>query len=746
MAQRDLNPSLNPTQDPDYLKQSKVSAAPDVTKPTGQANNTILPEGAKLQGNTYESKEGEYKGRAEGMAWQNAGQELAGLASLGDFAAKSADVVVKKDIDETTYTAVDRERQAYTAALEQTAGVKNHGLTGLSEGSPDQTVPSNVKSVGPVTQQLASARSDGKISNTYYYQRLNTIAKDMRSQYPGYRGYIDQEIAKVSGVHPANAYMAALTRDINSAQSAKAEKQSAVEKALIHQSSTGDLGALPLLADIQSGKRSEMDGYKYIAVENSTKYNIQKQQMVREDAIARKNYDRDLAKDEIIQTVTDTAYNVIKKADILNNVDSFEGLQKSFQDMMINPMKYKPEEIAVASSTVQALVQKIRTDTMASLNPKSVAAMGGPVEVKKHLDAAVAPYEELVTMVNNQQWGPAGAVKLATQSIKERATYGLLKDETIGPIVANINAMNGLAPDYAQKFFSTVITSTSNAQIATYMNKRVPQILTGTSNPALTGHNNPVSVGDGLREVESSTGVPGNDKKAITKSLVELPTKISDSKEPDQVKINLIQSTFSPSTYGIVQKFVKDGIDPVTNRKIPGGATVFKSWTSPAVTAEVDRLDKANPTLGLKEKYVDWAERVFSSEIFKNDVIDLNDVQLKPDMKIGWDNENDKFIVKVGKDINIIQTPTSNPNPMPRTLPTPLDRNDIARTKSSLDRINTGLEGIREIAKLQGKDVTTYLFENMVRMGYDPTKSTQNVPSKILEALIASKKKPAAQE
>jgi hypothetical protein len=74
----------------------------------------------------------------------------------------------------------------------------------LQGGDAPENVKSSVNANRTLVNNLQTAANQGQISQAYYQMRLDTIARDLRSRYPGYREHIDNVIADLTGGTPAN--------------------------------------------------------------------------------------------------------------------------------------------------------------------------------------------------------------------------------------------------------------------------------------------------------------------------------------------------------------------------------------------------------------------------------------------------------------------------------------------------------------------------------------------------------------
>src|SRR5258707_2375647 len=100
---------------------------------------------------------------------------------------------------------------------------------------------------------------------------LNSLAKQLRAQYPGYKDYIDEQIKAVSGVDPANAVMRNLLEDINrNATNAKSEHDKTT--AMLRDAVTSGIPNSPVMMALWNANKLTPDQanayiYKYSAAD-----------------------------------------------------------------------------------------------------------------------------------------------------------------------------------------------------------------------------------------------------------------------------------------------------------------------------------------------------------------------------------------------------------------------------------------------------------------------------------------------
>jgi hypothetical protein len=173
-----INPAIAEGQPKEYLGYSKEVEAPAAIREQGVANRTILPEGQKIA-----DESGKY-------AYEAAGAAVAGVANLAETIGKAGDFYVKQDIDNKVWSQIDATRQGYITDVGAVADAQlvAQGKQPLNIlYGQDNAPPPSVANVGPAVSTLESARANGKITETYYYQRLAEIAKSLRAEHPGYQ-------------------------------------------------------------------------------------------------------------------------------------------------------------------------------------------------------------------------------------------------------------------------------------------------------------------------------------------------------------------------------------------------------------------------------------------------------------------------------------------------------------------------------------------------------------------------------
>ena len=146
------------------------------------------------------------------IALKGAGQAIKGGTELGIAGEENS---IRNDI----YQKTDQLNDQYIQRLSQADSLigGDNKIDQPPKTGPMQRLPGSLET-------LTAARDNGKMSETYYYQQIYNMAKQMRSQNPMFRDYIDNQFSRITKEQPANDLIKSLTGDIN-AYAANAREQ-----------------------------------------------------------------------------------------------------------------------------------------------------------------------------------------------------------------------------------------------------------------------------------------------------------------------------------------------------------------------------------------------------------------------------------------------------------------------------------------------------------------------------------------
>jgi hypothetical protein len=224
-----FNPTIEIANPKDYRESEALKPGRPIAV-EGQATNQLTPTGVR---NVDQS---------QALAYSGAAQLIGSAGNLAGLVATESDTIAKNYIEGQVYNTIDKEKDAYTRALQATnkAG-KGGNVGGLVSDNGVGEVPADVSALEGKLEGLSGAKAGGKISQTEYYGRLASIAKDFRNNYSGWRDFIDAKVSHEVGGDPANMYIRSMVADINRANAAAGAAQKKDESFAQHNVQVGNI-------------------------------------------------------------------------------------------------------------------------------------------------------------------------------------------------------------------------------------------------------------------------------------------------------------------------------------------------------------------------------------------------------------------------------------------------------------------------------------------------------------------------
>jgi hypothetical protein len=723
-----LNPSVQPTNDPNYRGYSQAINVPDTIKPQGVGQNTILPRGQEIGDRSaeFEGKAQAYKMAGDATQMEAYGDLFKNITEMGAFMGKAGVAVVKKDIEDKVYEVADRERQSYTEALEQikAAGQTNNIMTGAAAAGGD--LPQEVQDLGDHLATLRSAKDGGKISSTYYESRLLSEAKKLRAQYPGFRNEIDQEFARVTGSNPANAYVRALTMDINKAATGAAAQMKAAQSFVLQRNEYP--GAQEMLAKIQTGQAGLQEATMWAAPYDQEMYGLKRQSQVlqlgkqtREEQKVNVGALVDKAAGIAVGRVADDM--AIKMG--LNTAEDVTRLDQAIKGGLV-----PTNQVVAWGNELKQKETLLRVKMNADALKSGATAILGQEEVNKRIDQAVQPLKDLQDSIYGKD---VGTFYTSQQYIKARnddTQRAILEDPKLGPDVAVMNALkNQVGEQNLQKLSMDIIKGDYPQNHKAFMQK-------WTNNFAVQ-HNMktagvPVTFNDAIDKIQKTEGL---NNKRMNAALMDEVKKIQDKSLDDQTRMNYALAAFSPQNRGMIAKLNPDGVDSKGNN-ISGQAAVFQKFTSPEMT-------KAMWELGQKDRqawknYTDWAAETIQNDLMTRDVGQLSVIR-NPAIKVGWDSDNKRLEVKADV-AGAMRYKTGGGSVL-----NPEQDPEYMTVQRTVGRMNGYLGNYKNIAEAAGIPVDAFLIKAIANSqggnGREALQNTQGIPFQLLRDLGLSQMK-----
>lgn len=734
-----FNPDVQEPNPQDYLRASHGISVPENIKPRGQEPNTILPHGQTV---------GDLSGA---IGKKGLGELIGDSTKLAAEAAGYGDKIVRNVIDEKVHE-VEAIRDRFTKQLEDMGGNVVGGLGGTDiGGSYDDTLtgayaqatpdeyPNEVKNVGRTAETLQTAFDQNKLSQTQYYGALNSKLKSLRAQFPGYRDYIDREVSRVVGTNPANAYIRSQIMDLNRAMAGKGDEVKATMtevRSLIKDGwhGPGGLLASDMLKMLRNNPTPETLDWvqKQINIHNARKYDLTVSAQERSEREGQERDEKSEASVDGQKMVFGVIDETVEKAKLKYGVQlpgNFAKVSQAALEGKIPPELVRSFAADLAQErgiVFNAAIARL-ANTVDPITKKTyIDKLGGMDAAKKFVNDNLFNYDFMLKLATDGDFGLIPKIANANKDAIEVTTSGMLNDPRTRNVTRNLAAARTVFPNITVDMMQKLLPSAQWQSLETYFLGQTAAMVT---QPQLRpgGSGRPDTVMDTIEDMKrKGIATPQNNNE-----LISFAEKIGDKSIDDGWKKNMIKGTFSNLTYGLIDEFQKEGVDPATGKPTRFGQySIFRRLTSDDITSEVKRLDAQEP--GLWQKYSDWVKYSFGVSMYSNEIKDLN--QPMPEgISIQWNKEQHKWGMTVGKDTDALYKSSFTPQPGMRNY----DPARVEFIKRSLRNLNSALQGVSKVAETEGSDVNSYLINLMQTFG--ARISDEGVPAAMQQAIKKSR-------
>lgn len=577
--------------------------------------------------------------QSTGIALKTAAQGLEGAVSI-------ADNYVKKGIEDEVHQKVDQERNSFTSALEtihgntQQPSTTNNPMDAM-DLMPDQQAkaPITVDNQLSRVQNLHSAYTGNKISETSYYQNLNSILKDVRAQNPGYRDYVDSEVQKITGVNPANAYMASMVKDINEQRAKASAESSYYEKQIVN---SGFTGSQEMLNGYQTGKKTLGQVQQWLAGNNERIEGMKNQALqftLADHARADYQSKAESAAGAIAEhAATDGVYNgvLVRAGDPASKTAS--QIQDFFKDVTLHPEKLKDPAIAEQVRTNGIMLEQMKAEATAqtyaqiaavktqNVNPQtgkqeSLADALGPVKLKNIVDAKISSlYDTQLAALKDDNLGLVHATQnIVADRVSNKALQMTEGTSDLSQIMLTMGVLGKLSPALSPELQQKVIGAYEGSSGSIGQDLYNQAVHQGRQAITQTGGNvtpaNPYTYSKSQEEQDRAAAATNSGPQARAAAANKLLdfTKALTEKDP-RVVDNAISYFYDPKNLGTLSKYQDDYYDPSRSWIIQGRTSAFGKLTDKAITKSIwDRSQNGNPTAW--EHYRGWAVNEAASNL-----------------------------------------------------------------------------------------------------------------------------------
>jgi hypothetical protein len=684
------------------------------------------------------------------VADKSVGMALSGAASLLDSSVKFADTVVKSSIQEDVTEGVDKLRDAYTDSLKavrntQIAATDPANTTLLPQDGatpPPPGLENGLNRVKQIGTALAQNGTSGKINDTLYTGALNSLAKQLRNSYPGYRDYIDDQIKSVSGMDPANAFMKNLMEDINkNVEEGKTERNATLGMArkLVDEGfhDVNGVSAAQMGEAFKKGIITSDQFNKWVNSSKKIEFDLKNKAAARtdrqaDDADAAKTTSKDLS--TTTGQIMDHAWNTMT---IGKGTDTpaklFDFIQKNAGNQAVTDERSR----AIGQQLVAmrgAMFNQAWTEATKGGPNSMIAKMGGDGEAaKKVIESRLATMDLAIQQVFKGDWGAAYSHANFNKAIVEDSTNLLYNatDEEVRKYNRMVGSVNQISPQAASQFFKTSLLGD--------VPKGEKELLKNSKLELLTQPDEPMGSLTSVNGQIQKMKAKGASSPKTYSDFISTVDLITDKEWSIENRINLARGFFDPEkNAGLLsdKNFKKD--QTINGRFVPGKYSVYTKLSSPNVAQSIAELGKTRPDIS--KDYDVMMTREFGEQLFSRELRDLG-------------QENESTTISKGYKIAYV----SDKGQVPRFEIVNLDNRPMTDTEalavrapvSAKNRLNSGITGLYTVYSNTGHgDPSASVLNTMYKYGYQeansvsspqgPTGAMSDLPKMIYNSLISA--------
>lgn len=520
-----------------------------------------------------------------GGANTSLGSLFSGIGDTISAGVGTADNLIKNRIEDQARYGLQNLNEGTTSVLEDASAASSARMNGGSAPPSTSTqTPSAITSAGSSLQTLAMARDQGKITNEFYYQQLNSQLKDLRSRYPGYEKDVDQIVQQVTGVQPANAYRQALQQKIQADAQVMQSSQTKWEEYKNQNAGMIQMAFPDYFTNPQkyAGQESTIQAgvAKIKGDEQSWEYQLKSNQNNTE--VLKQNLGSRLSQ------VSNSFLSGASKASGITLPSFVDTLSKAGQGPGLSN-----DQIATLNGQFDQYSFQVRSNLMQEANRPELGLVS-PQDKQQMVEAAMQPILQVKDMLANKNYQGAARIAAQNEAMQNQGLADLYKQS---PMTSTAVGIGKVAPEVGQFIMQKVIENMGGVQNfvkATAVGDQVGSVISGDD-----------TLSDVNGRAINSKNMSGAQKNQIVSSVVNssLDAIRQGKVDPKQV------ATFVQSNYNND----KDIFKQVTGQQADSGQSQYlKLYTKmfdPQVTDQVMKTGDQK----LINQYYDYAVDKFRS-------------------------------------------------------------------------------------------------------------------------------------
>lgn len=621
------------------------------------------------------------------------GQGLTGAAEFGKAGLSLADNVIKQNIDKTLNDGIDKIRDSFGVAQAADTGsgfaaaVGRGGADGVSLTDQKGDTPVALQKLGTRVDGLTEAYKQGELSNSAYYAKMEAYVRQVKQQFPGFSDDVDQMVSTKLGVTPANALRSAIQQDVTELQK-KVQSQNDKWTTYEHTNAQYIYTQWPnydqLKSQGQAPARQDVEAAVGTLQARDYGYTAGMARLAATKAVGEAQATK--AEELTTQKAGDIAAHLTVGVTNSMGIKSPADFQQLLDDVRNGKRPpLTPDEKAQVSGIFATMKQqygvtfdKFVNGKLSENTEETLASRSSPPKIAAIREQGLQSIKDMEDGLVNEKYGV-----LAQSSNWNKATMDAGEGEFLrrAPIAPYVAAGRKALGDQG------IMVLVANQP---FLQKHMLEGFRQFNQAAA------VQGDKSLREVFDTYKSEGvNDGELNKKSIADTTNIIlhSDKMEDKNAGANAVQHAFGPANRTLLDAFNdKNQVD------------VFTQLGSPLMTKKISKMDKKS-----QDTYTGFMDdgfvTVYTAQVSQANQTAAN-YKSNGNLDVKYDPETQNFSFESKGRLPLF--PGSTPKAM------------VDAASAKLTGLNTAINTMKEVWKLEGKDPTQALYHALPEAGIEP--------------------------
>lgn len=505
-----------------------------------------------------------------------------------------------------------------------------HGFEGLNDelGVSVNTVPAEVTRSGEGLQKLATAHLQGKITQEYYYQRLASTLKGLRTKYPGYEREVDQIVQNVTGTRPANAFRDALWSAIDSSNREAASAAGKMDAWASQKENSEVLGVL------YPDYWTNPEKYASEEMKRQVRANVSQYQgrtRIAEDTVKLQSADKAIAIPQVGRLFSTVVNGHIVGGSEAAGIDRPNVQNMLTQALSDNVIDQNEKE------NILGFLSQIRAQAEVDLRNRVSSSEWGSnftsSEINEQIKSALDPITQMEALVNSDNVSAAARIAARNKAVTDQATFDLYQKFPELQVAAGLRGTSEVAAD---TLVNSVIEKSGGGM--SFLNQTLGKDLAeGVVGGA-------VSLSQVTERVADAQGKTGKEKEQILSQVLDASTSVlaAPDASPD-IKRRTVQSVYADNldkTWSVVSDETTSGVSQRMR--------LFSKMFNPEITKQVAALNDPDALQTYTAAAVDKFQQIPE---FRRAAASLgSQIPYSKYARVRYDEDRNRMIVEVNRE------------------------------------------------------------------------------------------------